>query len=168
MLFFLPPLSLSQKHRESVLMVCQIVPFSPTVDRWCGVCVSCVRLYLYVCVCILKGSLAYFSPVVFSVDIAHSAGLYAFQCGQTHTFTLIKQYTCACRTHTQNNANTQTPEMTNICIQVRVCLDTGHVTRYTCKHICPGSESRITISVFVVPELIINYQESVYVDLNVM
>lgn len=63
-------------------------------------------------VCVLKGSLAYFSPVVFSVDIAHSAGLYAFQCGQTHTLTLMKQYTCThahTQTHTlKNSPNTGT------------------------------------------------------------
>lgn len=80
-------------------MVCQIILFSPTVDWLSGVCVavgasSCLCVFVWGCVsvCILKGILAYFSLVVFSVDIAHSAGLYAFQCSQAHTYTLAKQY----------------------------------------------------------------------------
>lgn len=49
--FLLVSLTVSQKHRESVLMVCQIMLFSPTVDWWCSVCVSCVCACLDLCVC---------------------------------------------------------------------------------------------------------------------
>lgn len=86
---------LLEKHRESVLMVCQIMLFSPIVDLMR----QCVCMCVFVSV--LNGSLAYFSLVVFSVDIAHSTGFYAFQCCYTHRhihmqilslYTLRKQY----------------------------------------------------------------------------
>lgn len=62
------------------------------MDWRCGVCVRYVCIYpctdVCVCLCVLKESLPYFRPVVFSVDIAHSSGLNASQCGQTHKQTM--------------------------------------------------------------------------------